>query len=531
MTPAATAALHDAPPAHERAPGDAAEPSAQARPTLHLLHIGKTGGTALRDALSEELRLGQVRMFGHKAGLADVPPGEPVGFVVRDPVDRFVSGFNSRLRRGRPRMDNPWSESERKAFERFPTPNDLAEALSSDDADELAAARQAIDDIDHTGMHLAPFFGSIEEMVARARDIVWVATLPTLAEDFERLKQWLGVTAPQLPQDDIRAHRNPTSQSTHLSARGADNVRRWYGRDYEVYHAALAFRARQVAEHGSGEGARKVSLSGSETQRVFRARDVAVEADGHVLFDPEALGALGRELHDDYVSAAPFPHAVIDGLLPAGAATRLARDFPSVDDPIWLDWRVRDRVHQPLKQGIGDAARLGTGHPFIQGVLAALNSSTMVRFLEALTGIEGLIPDPHLSGGGLHQILSGGRLSVHADFNKHPTLDLYRRLNLLIYLNENWSSTFGGELELWNSDMSACVRRVQPLKNRCVIFNTDRLSFHGHPEPLRTPGGVTRRSIAMYYYTAQGRPDDLAVRPTGWELRPGEVEQETPTTA
>lgn len=245
-----------------------------------------------------------------------------------------------------------------------------------------------------------------------------------------------------------------------------------------------------------------------------------------LVFDPAELAQLGERLHPAYVAAAPFPHAVVDGFLPADTALAAARTFPRVDDPVWLDWRVRDRVHQPLKQGIGDAARLGRAHPLLQGLLMALNSSPVIRFVEKLTGIADLIPDPHLAGGGLHQILPGGRLSVHADFNMHPSLRLYRRVNLLLYLNETWSESYGGELELWAGDMSACVQRIAPLLNRCVIFNTDRRSLHGHPEPLRTPSGVTRKSLALYYYSVEGQPDDLDHRPTGWQLRPGEVEQE-----
>jgi hypothetical protein len=105
-------------------------------------------------------------------------------------------------------------------------------------------------------------------------------------------------------------------------------------------------------------------------------------------------------------------------------------------------------------------------------------------------------------GGGFHEITRGGRLGVHADFRINDQLHLQRRLNMLIYLNPDWQDEWKGQLELWSRDMAQCVRRVTPMLNRCVVFNTDADTWHGHPDPLLTPDGVTRKSIALYYYTA-----------------------------
>ena len=119
-------------------------------------------------------------------------------------------------------------------------------------------------------------------------------------------------------------------------------------------------------------------------------------------------------------------------------------------------------------------------------------------------------------------MLPGGLLKVHADFNLHQRLGLERRLNALLYLNRDWSDTYGGHLELWNRTMSRCERRVAPVFNRCVVFATSDSSFHGHPEPLSCPPGRSRRSIALYYYTAprQGRPP--AAHSTLFRARPDE---------
>ena len=152
-----------------------------------------------------------------------------------------------------------------------------------------------------------------------------------------------------------------------------------------------------------------------------------------------------------------------------------------------------------------------------------LNSATFLGFLETLTGIDGLIPDPHLEGGGYHLIQPGGRLDVHADFNRHERLQLDRRLNLLVFLNKDWPEDWGGHLELWTPDMTSCERRVLPVFNRAVLFSTTDSSFHGHPHPLTCPEGMSRRSIALYYYSA-GRPkEEMSPRhSTLYQTRSGE---------
>ena len=103
-----------------------------------------------------------------------------------------------------------------------------------------------------------------------------------------------------------------------------------------------------------------------------------------------------------------------------------------------------------------------------------------------MTGIEGLIPDPDFLGGGFHETLRGGHLGIHADFNIHKRLILHRKINVLIYLNDNWKESYGGNLELWDKKMNGKVVSVSPTINKCVIFNTDIDSFHGHPDPLKS---------------------------------------------
>lgn len=206
-------------------------------------------------------------------------------------------------------------------------------------------------------------------------------------------------------------------------------------------------------------------------------------------------------LRAKYASAAPFPHIVLDGLFDADLLESILRDFP---DPRSMQWMQFDN---PQEKKLGYSHERSALSKTVRDFLNDLNSFEMLLWLEALTGIEGLIPDPYFGGGGLHQIEPGGFLKVHADFNVHPKLKLDRRLNMLIYLNKNWREEYGGHLELWDRDQKSCGHRILPVFNRTVIFSTTDTSFHGHPHPLNSPPGITRKSVSLYYYTA-GRPDE-----------------------
>lgn len=237
----------------------------------------------------------------------------------------------------------------------------------------------------------------------------------------------------------------------------------------------------------------------------------------HFILDLARLMALAEEFCVSYGNAVPFPHAIMDNFLPEAALSSVARSFPQPEE---IKWYESDNPRQ-RKLAVEDETLIEANARWL---LYQLNSSVFLRFLESLTGIQGLIADPYFTGGGLHQIERGGYLKIHADFNRHPKFALDRRLNLLLYLNEEWKEEYGGHLELWDSSVSHCVSRVAPIFNRCVIFNTTDISFHGHPEPLACPEGVTRKSLALYYYS-NGRPDteDSNEHGTLVRPRPGEI--------
>jgi hypothetical protein len=206
-------------------------------PRVHMLHIGKTGGTAMKEVFKglDPDRRGryEIVLHRHTTRLPGIPHGEKVFFVVRDPVDRFVSGFNSRLRRGRPRYDTPWTEAERVAFERFSTPDSLGRALSSPDVEERASAYTAMISIRHVRDSYWRWFASREYLDTRLEDLLLIQWFPDLTPTFARLRELLGLPdSVQLPTDDIRRHKTPETVDRHLSDEARRNLEAWYGRDY-----------------------------------------------------------------------------------------------------------------------------------------------------------------------------------------------------------------------------------------------------------------------------------------------------------
>ena len=218
--------------------------------------------------------------------------------------------------------------------------------------------------------------------------------------------------------------------------------------------------------------------------------------DGGLYLESKEARALGDLLSQDYVAAKPYPHVVLDDFLPAPLAEGILANFPIT----FLDGDV---LHS---SGYGGQHKRqvfpGDCNEYVRNFFSFFNSAPFLQFLEGLTRIEGLIADPYFNGGGFHEIRRGGKLGVHVDFRIHEKLHLTRRLNVLIYLNQNWSDSFGGDFEMWSNDALTMKRAIAPLFNRCVVFNTDGDSFHGHPDALKTPEQVTRKSIALYYYTA-----------------------------
>lgn len=229
--------------------------------------------------------------------------------------------------------------------------------------------------------------------------------------------------------------------------------------------------------------------------------------------DFERFHAIAAERRNEFRAAAPFPHIVLEDFLIPDIAARVVEEFtlPS------LDWGHYYHVNEK-KQAVEDTLQMG---PATRAVIAALQSEAFLIGLRRLTGIDTLIADPHLDGGGVQQMPRGGFLNVHCDFLAHTTQTTWsRQINLLLYFNPAWEASYKGWLELWDRDVAHCVQRIAPLFNRCVIFHTSDVSFHGIPAGVSCPEGMSRKSIALYYFRDEGRT--CALRPTNYVPLPGD---------
>ncbi len=213
--------------------------------------------------------------------------------------------------------------------------------------------------------------------------------------------------------------------------------------------------------------------------------------------EQELIG-LGIKFHEEYINNPPFPNIYFDDFFNPSSVAEVLSEFPEmgIDDIFFSN-------PNEVKYASNGLYRFG---PKSRAFAAYLNSQPFLEFLQNLTGIkEKLIPDPYFQGGGFHQIKSGGFLKLHVDFHKHKLLNLDRRVNVLVYLNEDWEEEYGGHFELWEKDKSKCVVKILPVFNRMAIFSTTGSSWHGHPDPLTCPENRSRKSLALYYYTS-GRP-------------------------
>lgn len=198
----------------------------------------------------------------------------------------------------------------------------------------------------------------------------------------------------------------------------------------------------------------------------------------------------------------PFKHVIIDNFFPVEFATILLKKFPNIDSSVWertndadieIKLRTKWESEFDIPDGLVEAIRI-------------LNSAIFLNSMSNLFGIEKIMPDPYFSGGGLNVTVSGGLLDVHVDGNYHDASGLNRRLNAILYLNPEWHEGWGGEFGLYDSTGDNLIKKVAPLHNRLVIFDTNDFSYHGLPDPLNFPMDQVRKSIILYYYTKEPRP-------------------------
>lgn len=232
---------------------------------------------------------------------------------------------------------------------------------------------------------------------------------------------------------------------------------------------------------------------------------------------PANLDELAEQHKVAYRGAEPFPFVVLDNFLPTATAELAAQQFPSAKVAAKEWTQVYNEGIQ--KKAVGSIEIVS---PIAQQIMHLLSSPPMLRFLEKLTGISALLPDPYQIGRGLQISPRGGLLAVHADGNYHEQLKLYRRINLLLYLTPGWEEEFGGHLELWNANMTRCIERILPVFNRCILFSITPTAFHGYPLEITCPPDMTRNLISLVYCTSVAPEDDEHPRGTLWQKRPAE---------
>lgn len=219
-----------------------------------------------------------------------------------------------------------------------------------------------------------------------------------------------------------------------------------------------------------------------------------------------------ESLKEQYRTAQPVPHVVIDNFFNINKLKQIHLQIPNPNDmTLW-------NYDNPLEKKKTFDSQEDMPHD-LSYLIYELNGGKFLKWLGQLVGEPGLVADHGLRGGGLHFSGKGSYLHIHKDFNLHPGLKLLRKINIIAYLNPVWQNSWGGALELWNADMTQCVKSVEPTFGRVVIFDTTD-AWHGHPDPLTCPESIFRTSLALYYYQSTYGMGEIKPRSTLYHKRP-----------
>lgn len=197
----------------------------------------------------------------------------------------------------------------------------------------------------------------------------------------------------------------------------------------------------------------------------------------------------------------PYKHLIIDNFFDHKLINECLKNFPSISSKNWeftndkdieIKYRSKWTSEFDIPEGVIEVVRI-------------LNGADFLKSISEVFKIKKLIPDPYFTGGGLNVTKKGGLLDVHVDGNYHDATGLNRRLNALLFLNKNWISSWGGEFGLYDNKGKKCIKKIEPIFNRLVVFDTHDTSWHGLPDPINFPDTNPRKSILLYYYTKDKR--------------------------
>ena len=223
------------------------------------------------------------------------------------------------------------------------------------------------------------------------------------------------------------------------------------------------------------------------------------------LFDDPHYAALAKRTSPEFRAAKPFPHIMLDNFLPDHSASLLALMYPAPDKDAGWTTHANPNVKRMFS---GNEV---LWNPVFRLFAQATASRQFLLFLETLSGITGLIPDPYYIGGGAMVAGRGDFLNMHCDFNFHYRLKCYRRLNALFYLTPDWKEEWGGNLILQGNEAGGPYSiAYAPLFNRVIIFEVSDTAWHGQPEPMTCPEGAWRRVFSAFYYTSWSTKEEQA---------------------
>ncbi len=242
-------------------------------------------------------------------------------------------------------------------------------------------------------------------------------------------------------------------------------------------------------------------LAGASPEALFRAPSDVVSIRGvrlpraelvdRSLFAPEQRECLQRQL----LAGSPFPHLVLENIFHPALLELVAEEFDMLPGDGWTD--IKSPYESTRRSVLGVA--LG---PASQLYFDIIHSGWFIGWLSSISGVDYLLPDPKLFGGGLHESRTGATFAVHRDFNRHRHLGLKNEMVFITYLNKGWDPAWGSGLELWDKKQDRCVTTVQPEFGRTILLPHGPASYHGHTKPLQAPDGRPRRSVAAYFYTS-----------------------------
>jgi Rps23 Pro-64 3,4-dihydroxylase Tpa1-like proline 4-hydroxylase len=202
-----------------------------------------------------------------------------------------------------------------------------------------------------------------------------------------------------------------------------------------------------------------------------------------------------EQLRKEFEQAQPYKHIAIDNFLEEGFAEEIYQKFPPLD--------ILSKHYHGLNEQKSEGSNFENFDPVFIKLREVVSSKEFIEKVEFITGLKGLFTTQDALGSGVHQGKNGSYLDIHIDFNIHHVQKIHRRLNLLIFINKNWKEEYGGKVELWNHNVTELGKAYLPILNRCVIFETNEISYHGY-STITVPEGETRKSFYTYYYTQIG---------------------------